>query len=60
MLEKMPNQLTVLSFAIWINHYGQVSKGEQEIGVDRCHTLRKYGQSPEFMEVEIFVAGQYS
>ncbi|KAG0127692.1 hypothetical protein HOY82DRAFT_580474 [Tuber indicum] len=55
-LEKMPNQLTRLSFWIWINHYGNVSKREQEIGVDLCHALSKYGQSLQHMDIKIFLA----
>ncbi|CUS11707.1 unnamed protein product [Tuber aestivum] len=56
MLEKMPNQLTRLSFWIWINHYGNVSKREQDIGVDLCHALSKYGQSLQHMDIKIFLA----
>jgi len=55
-LEKMPNQLTRLSFWIWINHYGNISKREQEIGVDLCHALSKYGQSLQHMDIKIFLA----
>jgi len=55
-LKKMPNQLTRLSFWIWVNHYGNISKREQEIGVDLCHALSKYGQSLQHMDIKIFLA----
>ncbi|PUU78192.1 hypothetical protein B9Z19DRAFT_984070 [Tuber borchii] len=55
-LKKMPNQLTRLSFWIWVNHYGNISKREQEIGVDLCHALSKYGQSLQHMDIKMFLA----
>ncbi|RPA97862.1 hypothetical protein L873DRAFT_1094292 [Choiromyces venosus 120613-1] len=56
MLDKMPNRLKRLSYWIWINHYGNVSKREQNIGVDLCHVLGKCGQGLQHMDIKIFLA----